>query len=486
MKLTTNIEQNKEILKSLIPVGESFDVSTRDLLLGDRSAYWVGINGLCDSDALLWALSNLQDPDFMRDAKLSDIALFMRGKIGNAQVLITGDLQEIQRNILSGPTMLMVDGFSEVLIIDIRKYPSRGVSEPETEKMTRGARDGFTETMLTNTNLIRRRIRSPHLMFKIYNVGTESQTDISISYMKNKVNQELLQKITDTITGLDVTALTLGGNSLMELLVKKRWWNPLPSIQVTERPDVACSYLEEGHILIIVDNSPMVLILPCTIFQFTQCAEDYHKPPIVGTYFRLLRFLCIPVNTLLMPVFLLITTQYPALTAKLQLLPSEDQSKTQLVVYCIAVELFLDLFRYSTSIRGERFSGPLSIISGLIIGEIAVNLNWASPEALFYGAVTLLTSLTLSSLELGDALRIYRYVLLIGTAAFNVPGFWISLVLVFLSILTTPTYGKMSYFWPLFPFNWQALKTLLFRYPTYAAQPSKSWDRKKRDSRITK
>lgn len=480
MNLTTGIRENKEILKTILPIGRSFDISTRDLILGGREAYWVGINGLCDNDALLWALSNLQDPDFMRDAPLSDIALFMQGKIGNAQVLITGDVQEIRRNLLSGPTVLMVDGFSEVLIIDIRKYPSRGISEPDAEKMTRGARDGFNEIMLTNANLIRRRIRSPHLLFKLFDVGTDSHTDIALAYMENKVNQELLQKITDTINRLDISALTMGGNSLIELLVRKRWWNPMPGIQLTERPDVACSYLEEGHIVILVDNSPLVLILPCTIFQFTQCAEDYHKPPVVGTYFRLLRFLCIPINTLLMPVFLLLTTQYPAISRKLQLLPTEDLSKTELVVYCIAVEIFLDLFRYSTSMRGERYSGPLSIISGLIIGEIAVSLNWASPEALFYGAVTLLTSLTLSSLELGDALRIYRYLLLIMTAAFNVPGFWIGLGLTLLSIATTPTFGNMSYFWPLFPFNWKALKTLLFRYPTYAAQPSRTWDRQKK------
>lgn len=482
MKLSTNLQQNITTLKEMLPIGTSFDFITRDLVLGERSAYWVGINGMCNVDLLHQALSNLQDPYFMNRYTLSDIADFMHRKMGHAQIMLTDDFQVIEKNLLSGPTLLMIDGFSQALVIDMRIYPQRGIQEPEAEKVTRGSRDGFNETLLTSTNLLRRRIRSPKLVFEMHSVGTSSQTDVALAYIESNVNKELLQKLVDTIDRLQVTSLTMGSSSLLELLVKKRWWNPLPSIQMTERPDVAASFLEEGHILIIVDNSPMVLILPCTIFQFTQCPEDYHKTPIVGTYFRLLRFLCIPVNTLLLPVFLLITTQYPELSAQLQLLPEETPTKLQLIIYCIAIEIFLDLFRYSTSLRGDRFTGPLSIVGGLIIGEIATNLNWASPEVLFYGAVTLLTSLTISSMELGDALRIYRYFILLGTAFFGIWGFWGALALTLISIATTPTFGGMSYFWPLFPFQWQALRTLLFRYPTYAAQPSKIWKREKYSS----
>ncbi len=480
MELSKNLEQNKALLKELLPIGVSFDFITKDLYLGEKSAYWVGINGMCNTGALQKALFNMLDPDYMNNYTISDFADFVKRKVGYGQVTVTQDLQEIQRNLLSGPTLLLIDGFAQALIIDIRVYPDRGVQEPEVEKVTRGARDGFNEILLTNCNLLRRRVRSPELIFEMHNVGTESQTDVTLSYIKSKVNPTLLKQLSQTLDNLQVTSLTMGGSSLSELLVKKRWWNPLPSILLTERPDVASSYLEEGHILIIVDNSPLVLVMPCTIFQFTQCPEDYHKATAVGTYFRLLRFLCIPVNLLLLPVFLLITTQYPQLSEKLQLLPTEGLSPIQLIVYCVAVEIFLDLFRFSASIRGSRLSGSLSIIGGLIIGEVAVSLNWASPEVLFYGAVTLLTSLTIAGAELSEALRIYRYFLLLTTALFGVIGFWGGLLLVFLSLITTPTYGHMSYFWPLFPFNWKALRTLLFRYPTYSAQPCSVWKREKK------
>lgn len=486
MKLSANLQENIATLKELLPIGTSFDFITRDLVLGGKEAYWVGINGMCNVELLHQALSNLQDPYFMNRYSISDIADFMHRKMGHAQIMLTDDFTVIQKNLLSGPTLLMIDGFEQALVIDLRIYPQRGIQEPEIEKVTRGSRDGFNETLLTSTNLLRRRVRSPQLIFEMHSVGTSSQTDVALAYIGDRVNKQLLEKVIQSIDKLQVTSLTMGSSSLQELLIKKRWWNPLPSIQMTERPDVASSYLEEGHILIIVDNSPMVLILPCTIFQFTQCPEDYHKTPIVGTYFRLLRFLCIPINTLLLPVFLLITTQYPELSARLNLLPEQTPSNIQLIVYCIAIEIFLDLFRYSTSMRGDRFSGPLSIVGGLIIGEIATNLNWASPEVLFYGAVTLLTSLTISSMELGDGLRIYRYFILLGTAFLGVWGFWGALALSLLSIATTPTFGGMSYFWPLIPFNWQALRTLLFRYPTYTAQPSRVWSREKQQADKTK
>jgi stage V sporulation protein AF len=295
--------------------------------------------------------------------------------------------------------------------------------------------------------------------------------------MNDTVNSELLSSLKKTIDSLQVTSLTMGAKSLEELLIKKHWWTPLPSIQITERPDVAASYLMEGHILIVVDNSPTVLILPCTIFQFTQSPEDYYKSPLVGGYFRFVRFLCIPASLLLMPIFLLITVYYPQFALRWGILSTDNLTPLHLIVFVAAVEFLLDLFKYSASVSSSRFSGSLSIVGGLLIGDIAVSLNWASVEVLFYAAVTLLTSLSLASVEFADALRLYRIFLIILTAAFGKIGFIIGVALVSVSVICTPTFGGMSYFWPLFPFNGKALKALLFRQPTSKAQPSAVWNR---------
>lgn len=476
-RLSKHLSENISILEELLPIRQSFDLVTRDLKLGETSAYFLCVNGFCKTEILQQIFSDLQNPWYTEDSVIHDLEAYVSARLGYAQVTLTDSFQEILKNVLSGPSLLMVDGFSKALLIDARTYPTRGIAEPDAEKMTRGARDGFVETLLFNTNLIRRRVRSPRLTFQIHSVGTAGKSDVAIAYLDDCVNRELLHKLSETIDKLQVTSLTMGTKSLEELLVKKRWFNPLPSIQLTERPDVACSYLPEGHILVLVDNSPLVLILPCTIFQFTQSPEDYYKSPVVGSYFRLVRLACIPVSLLLMPLFLLITAYYPQLADKWHLISTGSMGAGRIIFYVLAVEFLLDLFKYSASLSSSRFSGSLSIIGGLLIGDMAVSLNWASREVLFYAAVTLLSSLSLSSIEFAEALRIYRLLLIISCAAGGLYGFLIGLVIVSLSILTTPTFGGMSYFWPLYPFNAKALGRLLFRMPTTKAQPCKVWNR---------
>lgn len=477
MSLSNKLEENIQYLSKALPIGSSFDLITRELLLGKTNAYFLGVNGFCKTDILQRIFSDLQNPLYTADETVEDLERYVRAKIGYAQVTFSDSWDTIIRNVLSGPSALFIDGFAQAILIDVRTYPTRGISEPDLERVTRGSRDGFVETLLFNANLIRRRVRSPRLCFSMHSVGTESKTDVSIAYLEDSVNRELLAKLSETIDNLQVTSLTMGAKSLEELLLPKHWWNPLPSIQITERPDVACSYLMEGHILVLVDNSPVVLILPCTIFQFTQSPEDYYNSPSVGTYFRLVRFLCIPVSLLLMPLFLLLTAFFPDFSSRWGLLSSGEMGQGRIIFYVLTVEFILDLFKYSSSLSSGKFSGSLSVVGGLIIGDIAVSLNWLSVEVLFYGAVALLASLSISSIELSDALRVYRVFLIAVTSFWGLPGFLIGLALVLLSVITTPTFGGFSYFWPLFPFNGKALGRLLFRSPTPKAQPTRIWHR---------
>lgn len=473
--LSTDLQKNIDQAAQIFPIPKSFDIITRNLYLGQTKGYWMGINGMCRVEILQQIFSDLQNPLYMQDSTVEEIQSYMNTRIGYAQTTLTDNWEEVERNLLSGPSVLFIDGFAKAILLDVRTYPGRSVKEPETEQVTSGARDGFVETLLFNTNLIRRRIRAPKLTFEMMSVGTVSKTDVAIAYIDGFVDRQLLDMLRQKIRSLNVTSLTLGTKSLEELLVPKKWLHPLPSFHMTQRPDTACSYLTEGHIAVIVDTSPSVLILPCSIFHFTQSPEDYYKSPLVGSYFRLVRFLCIPVNLLLLPVFLLITVYYPQISARIQLLSTQDLPGPTIIFYIFAVEFLLDLLKYSTSLNSGRFSGSLAIVGGLIISDIAIDLKWASAEILFYAAVTLLSSMSISSIPFADGLRLYRMFLITVTAAFGRWGFFIGLFLVLLSAVTTPTFGKRSYLWPLLPFHWKALKTLLFRYPAFRAQPSKIW-----------
>ncbi len=479
MQISERLQDNIDYMKANLPIGTSFDLMTRDLYLGKTKAYFMGVNGFCKTEILQRIFSDLQDPSYMADGHVDDISHYVSAKIGYAQTSLTDSWENIFRNVLSGPSVLFIDGFAQAVLIDVRTYPTRGIAEPDLERVTRGSRDGFVETLVVNANLIRRRVRSTKLTFAMHSVGSESKTDVCVAYLENTVNKGLLDKLSRTLDSLQVSALTMGAKSLEELLLRKHWWNPLPSMQITERPDVACSYLLEGHILVLVDNSPFVIVLPCTIFQFTQSAEDYYKSPAVSTYFRLVRFLCIPVSLLLMPLFLLAAAYFPDFSQRWGLLSSGDLGPVRLFFYVLTVEFLLDLFKYSSALSSGKFSGSLSMIGGLIIGDIAVSLNWVSVEVLFYGAVTLLASLSITGTEFSDGLRLYRILLIAATGFFGLPGFLTGLTLVLLSAATTPTFGGFSYFWPLFPFNAKALGRLLFRSPTPKAQPSSVWDRGK-------
>ena len=479
MTLSPILEKNIEYVKTILPVETSFDLVTRHLCLGTTKAFFLGVNGFCKTEILQQIFSDLQNPLYMSDDKIEDIERYMNSKIGYAQTSLSDSWDDIIRSVLSGPSALFIDGFSQAILIDVRTYPARGVAEPDLERVTRGSRDGFVETLLFNANLIRRRVRSPKLVFAMHSVGEESKTDVAVAYLEDSVNGELLNKLKETLKSLQVTSLTMGAKSLEELLLRKRWWNPLPGIQMTERPDVACSYLLEGHILVLVDNSPQVLILPCTIFQFTQSPEDYYKSPSVGTYFRMVRFFCIPVSLMLLPLFLLLTACFPDFALEWEILSDGALTRQRLFFYVLAVEFLLDLFKYSSAMNSGKFSGSLSIVGGLIIGDIAVSLNWASMDVLFYAAVTLLASLAITDTEFSDAIRLYRILLIMTTGLLGLPGFLGGLALVLLSAATTPTFGGFSYFWPLFPFNGKALGRLLLRSPTPKAQPSKMWDRGK-------
>lgn len=470
MAISTKLSDNIDYLREIFPLDKSYDLITRDLNLLDSKAFWIGLNGLCDSSILQLLIANLQDPSFTDDATINNLQDYVSSKIGFIQTEVSSDWNKIIKQILSGPSVLFVDGFGAAIILDARKYPIRSIEEPDIEKASRGARDGFVETLVYNTALIRRRIRNPKLSFEIKAIGTETKTDVVVAYIDGSVDQTLLDEIKHKLDSVMIPALTMGPKSLEELIVKKRWYNPLPQIRYTERPDVACSYLLEGYIAVIVDNFPCMMIFPCNIFQFTQNPEDYYQNPSVGNYLRIMRFGCILLSLFLLPVFLLLATYSLNLPYGFKVITTGDVSPTKLFIYVILVEVSLDIFKYSSMNAASGLSNSLGLIGGIIIGDMAIKLEWATPEVVFFGAATMLTTLALSSQEFGQALRLYRFFLVIltgitGIFGFGIWGFLIGLFLTLLSIVTTPSIANKSYLWPLIPFDWKALKTLLIRYP---------------------
>ncbi|MDE5893845.1 MAG: spore germination protein, partial [Acetatifactor sp.] len=218
MKLASSLEENMTAAKTLLPIGTSFDIITRELLLGETRACLLGINGMCKTEVLQRIFSDLQNPNYMQDNVVKQLQQYMSARIGYAQVELESDWDKLLRQLLSGPVLLLVDGFDQALILDVRSYTARGISETDAEPVIRGARDGFVETMLFNANLIRRRIRSPRLTFQLCSVGTESKTDVSLAYVDDLADPELVKRTMESLARLQVSSLTMGAKSLAELL----------------------------------------------------------------------------------------------------------------------------------------------------------------------------------------------------------------------------------------------------------------------------
>lgn len=480
--VSSSLQDNINMLNQLLPLNKSFDFLTRRIELCHIDSYFIGINGYCDNRILHMILADLQSMDFssLLESKDSSKELIetLTHTFPIGQVQHYAEFEPLFRNLLSGTILLFFEGANEGFSIDIRQYPVRSIEEPENEKVLRGSKDGFVETLLFNANLIRRRIRSTNLTFEIFSVGTQSKTDVSIAYMDGEADPELLDTIRKRLQQINVSALTMGTKSMEELLVPHKWYHPLPSMFRTERPDVACSYLLEGYILVMVDTTPSVLILPCSVFQFSQSPEDYYRSPLTGNYIRMFRFLCGLISLFLMPLFLLLASNPELLPQGVSLLPTGELSPVRLFIYILFAELALDLFKYSSSHTSSGFSGSFGIIGGLLIGDVAIKLQWASSEIIFYAAATMLASLSLSSVEYADAIRMYRLLLLLSTGFFGLPGFFVGCGLILLSVFTTPGVFDRSYFWPLIPFNWKALRALLFRFPVRYKQPPQIWNQK--------
>lgn len=466
VKLSSDINQNIRLVHQFLPVKRSFDVIGRELIIGQATrAYLVFIDGFAKDDIMLWILQVLQS---LSENDMSNITIqtLMTKKIGYIEVERFNDLEQLRSMVLAGAVGLIVDGQDEGLIIDAREYPVRSPEEPELEKVSRGSRDGLVETIIFNTALIRRRLRDPNLIFEIKTVGKRSKTDVSIAYLDDMVDKKLLSEIQDKIDKIDVGALVMAEKTLEELLIKKHWYNPLPQVKFTERPDVVAAHLMEGHIAIIVDTSPSIMLLPVTLFHFTQHAEDYYQNILVGSYYRWIRFFGMLSALLLPPLWLLLVQNKELLPDFLQFLGPKDEYTLPLFVQLLLLEFGMDVLRLSSIHTPSALNTSLGIIGGLILSDLAVKVGIFVPETVLYIALAAVGTFATPSLEFALAIRIFRLFLLVMTGVFGLWGFSLSLLVILIIVLTSRSFknGK-RYTWPLIPFKWKPLAHILFRMP---------------------
>ena len=449
--LTDSHTENLGKIKNALRSDKSFDLVERDIIINGRNAAMFFIDGFIKDDIaekiLEFFYKNVTDENFQ------SAEYFAKSSVPYVEVETSADIRKICTDVLSGITALVIEGFDKAVLLDTRTYPQRSTGEPDNDKVLRGSHDGFVETLILNTALIRRRIRDTDLTVQSFKIGTESQTDVAVLYMDSKADKKLLKSLTERLNAIDVPSLTMNQQSLVEALYKNRWWNPFPKVKHTERPDTAASAVLEGNIVILVDNAPSALLLPTSIFDVLEEADDYYFSPITGTYLKLARYFITLISVLITPVWLLVL-QNPWLcpdTFKFVLL--DEPQNIPVFWQLIVMEVGIDGLRLAALNTPNSLTTPLSIIGAIALSEFAVNSGWACMEAILYMALVTVENYTQPNYELGYSLKFCRILLLIMTYAFNIWGFVIAFIINTLLLCFNRTLSGKSYLYPLIPFN---------------------------------
>lgn len=442
-KVFSKRDKNVDYMNQMLPVEDSFDIVQRDIQIGGKDATFYFIDGFTKDESMLKIMDsffNIKEGDMPKDA-----AAFATTCIPYVEVDVIGDFDQIFRNLLSGVTCLFIDGYQACLAIDCRTYPARSVDEPDKDKSLRGSRDGFVETIVFNTALMRRRIRDRHLVMKMLEVGESSRTDVALCYMEDRVDHELLKNLNYRIRDIKVDDLRMNQQSLAECLFKRKWYNPFPKFKFTERPDTAAACLLEGKVVILVDNSPSAMILPTSILDIIEEANDYYFPTLTGIYLKISRALITFLTIFLTPVFLLFMQNLSWLPKIFAFVAVKDTVNIPLIFQLLMLEVAIDGLRLAALNTPSMLSTPLSVIAGLVMGEFSVKSGWFNAEVMLYMAFVAVANYTQPNFELGYALKFMRLELLVLTAVFNWIGFLAGTVIVICSICFNKTLSGRSY-----------------------------------------
>lgn len=441
--VTASVKENVAYMNQVLPVKESFDLIERDIMIGEREASFFFIDGFMKDEIMLKVMDSFLK--VRKEEMPASATGFARQCLPYVEVDTISDFDQVLRNLLSGTTCLFIDGYETCIVIDCRTYPARSVGEPEKDKSLRGSRDGFVETIVFNTALIRRRIRDPHLVMQMMEIGDSSRTDVALCYMSDRADKDLLKNAENRLRSIRTGDLRMNQQSLAEQLFKRKWFNPFPKFKFTERPDTAAACLLEGKVVILVDNSPSAMILPTSILDIIEEANDYYFPTLTQIYLKLSRSLITFLTVFLTPVFLLFMQNLEWLPDMFRFVALRDTVNIPLVFQFLLLEMAIDGLRLAALNTPSMLSTPLSVIAGIVMGEFSVQSGWFNSEVMLYMAFVAVANYTQPNFELGYALKFMRLLLLILTALFNWIGFAAGCVIIICSICFNKTLSGRSY-----------------------------------------
>lgn len=451
--------ENIRIMRERLRVAESFDIIERHLDVANGDMTFFYIDGFVKDGEMLRIMQTL-----MNEKSITTADGLVR-KIPYVEVECASDFATILRAVLSGQTVLFYETFGAVaILLDLRTYPARPTQEPDTDKVMQGARDGFVETLVVNTALIRRRIRDPRLTMEHFDMGGSSATDVVVCYMKGIADEKILSEVKKKLNEIKPKSLTLGFQSLAESLIRSGWFNPFPKIRTTERPDAAAAQILEGSVIVLCDTSPQAMILPTSIFDYLEETDDFYFPPLTGTYLRLVRTFILLLSVVITPLWYLSLEYSYLLPESLLFLVPDDPGALPIILQLFLVEVAIDGLKIASMNTPDLLSNSLSVVGALILGDFAVGVGWLCEDVILYMAFVAIANFAQQNHELGYAFKFMRMMILALVAVFGVWGFALGVILFLVFVATNKTIsGKQRYLYPLIPLNLKDLGRLIIR-----------------------
>lgn len=458
--LTKNLKKNEKIFSDRLNIDASFDVGVRKINVLGKKVQIYYVNSLNDEEIAIEVIRELMDLEKF-DMKTKDASETIENHIAHIQVDFTDDVDKCIFHLLSGLIFILVEGENEAFVVDVRSYPGRDPAEPDTERVTRGSRDGYTENIIVNAGLTRRRLRDERLRNEIIQVGVRSQTDIVVSYINGIVDPDLVEIVKREMEKINVDGITMADKAVEEYILDQGW-NPFPLVRFTERPDVAAAHLMEGHMLLMVDTSPTIMILPTTMFHHVQHAEEFRQSSAVGTFLRWIRFIGIFAAVFIVPLWLLLVLEPDMLPEAISYVGPSDDSNVPVFAQMLIGELGVELIRMAAVHTSAPLGTALGFVAALLVGEIAIDVGLLTAEVILYVALGAVGIFASPSHELGVALKMVRLLFIIAVGIFTTYGYVISITVVFVLMVHMKPLNK-PYLWPFIPFDPAALWQIVAR-----------------------
>ena len=431
-KVSANLRENEKYLRSRLE--NCSDILIRPMRLGDKHKVdclmvyiEVAVSNMMLDDSAIGKMIN-----HFWEISPEDIQEFVRhNSLGIADVKKLENLDESIDAMLAGNAVFFIDGYDKAMKISSKGYPSTGVMEAESEKVLRGSREGFSDSVKSNSALVRKRLRDTRLKVEEYKIGVRSHTLTQVLYMDDLVHEGLLEEVKERLEEFQIDGILDSG--MLEQLTEDVWYSPFPQYQTTERPDRAVQEILKGKVVILCDNSPEALILPGNFSSFMESSEDWYHRFEMASFLRILRYLAVIMATVLPGLYLAVIrfhTQILPSALILSFAEAREGVPFSSVVELIFLELAFELIREA----GVRVPGSLGnaigIVGGLVIGQAAVEANLVSPIVVMIVALTALGSMTVPNEEFAAAFRLVKYGFLILGGYLGIYGIVLGVYLV--------------------------------------------------------